>query len=101
MPNLRNYSLRELSCNAEHQVNGDIGEEFIRRFNEGEMVSSKLMNDGVEAADLEGYDRGYADAQKLARDEVIEMLEANKHWLLHDGYQDDWSSLLEVARLIG
>ena len=101
MINLRNYTLDELSSNAEHQYLGDIGEEFIRRFNSGEMVSSKLMNDGVAEADLEGYDRGYEDAQKLARDEIMEMLEGNKHWLFHEDYRDHWKELLERASTIG
>ena len=79
----------------------DAAKELTRRVINGDFMSRMDHNAALEEACGKAYDEAESEVMSNCRQEALEILAANKNWLLHDGFQEDWVQLRKVMGAIG
>ena len=103
--NYRSLSLDELTGTLCNEPDRDrfieAGKELTRRIINGDFMSKMDHDAKLEEAVDEAINTAESEVTSNCRQEALEILAANKNWLLHDGFQDDWKQFRELMGQIG
>ena len=74
---------------------------FVQKFVDGNYVPREIHDEIAARIEEEGHTKGYDEARDACREEALRILDSNKNWLLHDGYQEDWNQMRPLFMVIG
>jgi len=103
--NYRNHSMSELvtvlSTEQDHHVFIEAAKVFIQKFVDGNYVPREIHDEAISEREHAAEMKGYDEARDNCREEALRIIDANKCWLLHDGYQEDWNQMRPLFMVIG